>query len=52
MVPWGAILKDEQLLGLVAYLRSLQPVDPIELDESKLEGDPARGELIFRNIWS
>ncbi|MEO2169343.1 MAG: c-type cytochrome [bacterium] len=50
MVPWGAILNDEQIRGLIAYLRSLQPVDQAALDESKLEGDATKGERIFRNI--
>lgn len=52
MVPWGAILKEEQIQGLVAYLRSLQPVDPARLDESKLEGDSDNGAKLFRNICS
>lgn len=52
MIPWGAILNDEQTQGLVTYLRSLHPVEPAVLDESKLDGDPANGGKIFRNICS
>ena len=52
MIPWSSILNDEQIQGLVAYLRSLHPVEPAVLDESKLEGDVENGERIFRNICS
>lgn len=52
MIPWGGILNDEQIQGLVTYLRSLHPVEPAVLDESELEGNPANGGKIFRNICS
>jgi cytochrome c oxidase cbb3-type subunit 3 len=52
MVPWGAAFNDAQIEALVAYLRSLSPGAPAVLDESKLVGDPANGEVIFRNICS
>ncbi|MBJ19187.1 MAG: c-type cytochrome [bacterium] len=52
MVPWDGILSDEQIQGLVAYLRSLHPVAPATLDESKLKGDVENGEQIFRTICS
>lgn len=52
MIPWSSILSDEQIHALVSYLRSLHPVEPAALDESKLEGLPANGEKIFRSICS
>ncbi len=52
MVPWSAILSDEQIQAVVAYLRSLHPVEPATLDEGKLDGSPENGEKVFRNICS
>ena len=52
MVPWGAVLGDEQIEALVAYLRSLSPVAPATLNETQLVGDSGNGEIIFRNICS
>jgi mono/diheme cytochrome c family protein len=52
MVPWGTIFGDDQIENLVAYLRSLHPVDPATLDESELAGDPERGGEVFRTICS
>lgn len=52
MVPWGAVLGEAQIKNVVAYLRSLHPSEPAELDESALKGDPAKGEPVFRNICS
>jgi mono/diheme cytochrome c family protein len=52
MVPWAAVLNDEQIQALVAYLRSLHPVEPAKLNESKLEGVPENGEKIYRSICS
>ena len=52
MVPWASILSDEQIQALVAYLRSLHPVEPATLDESKLDGVPDNGEKIYRSICS
>ena len=52
MIPWGAAFNDETIHALVAYLRSLSPVEPATLDESALAGDPAKGAVVFRNICS
>jgi cytochrome c oxidase cbb3-type subunit 3 len=52
MVPWGASFKPDQIQGLVAYLRSIHPTEPAQLDESELKGDPAEGEKIFSTICS
>jgi cbb3-type cytochrome c oxidase subunit III len=50
MVPWGNAFTDDQIENLVAYLRSLNPVEPATLDESDLTGNPERGAEIFANI--
>ncbi len=52
MIPWNAILKDEQVEGVVAYLRSIEPSDPVVLDESPLHGNLDNGARIFRDICS
>jgi mono/diheme cytochrome c family protein len=52
MVPWGAILSDVQIQAVVAYLRSLHPVEPATLDESELEGVPENGAKIYRSSCS
>ena len=52
MIPWGTSFKPEQIQTLVAYLRSIHPTEPVELDESALKGDIAEGEKIFTSICS
>lgn len=52
MVPWENVLNDQQIEAIIAYLRSLAPVEPAALNESKLEGDSGRGEEIFRKVCS
>ena len=52
MIPWEKILSDQQVEAVIAYLRSLDPVEPAALDESKLEGVAENGERIFRAVCS
>ncbi len=52
MIAWEQILKDEQVTALIAYLRSLDPVEPAVLDESELKGVADNGERIFRAVCS
>ena len=52
MIPWEAILNDQQVEAVIAYLRSLEPVAPARLDESALKGVPENGERIFRAVCS
>jgi mono/diheme cytochrome c family protein len=52
MIPWEQILSDQQIEAVIAYLRSLDPVEPAVLDESKLEGVAENGERIFRSVCS
>lgn len=52
MVAWKGRFDDSQIEALVAYLRSLHDVEPAELDESPLQGDPANGAEVFRTICS
>jgi cbb3-type cytochrome c oxidase subunit III len=52
MIPWEQILNDQQVEAVIAYLRSLEPVEPALLDESKLEGVAENGERIFRAVCS
>ncbi len=52
MIPWEGILSDQQVEAVIAYVRSLDPVDPAVLDESKLKGVPVNGERIFRSVCS
>ena len=52
MVPWGASLKPDQVQGIVAWLRSKTPSDPVQLNEGPLKGDLATGERVFRTICS
>ena len=50
MIPWGAMLSDEQITSVVVYLRSLDPVPAAELDESKLNGVADDGRVTFETI--
>lgn len=50
MVPFGAMLKDEGVADVVAYLRSWQTTAGVELDESPLTGDVKTGAELYRNI--
>ena len=52
MVPWASILSDEQIQAVVAYLRSLHPVEPAALDEAELKGVAENGAEIYGNICS
>ena len=52
MIPWEKILNDQQVEAVIAYLRSLNPVEPAVLDESELMGVAANGERIFRAVCS
>lgn len=52
MIPWEAVLNDEQVAGLIAYLRSREPVEPAVLDESELKGVAENGERTFRLVCS
>ncbi len=36
MIPWEKVLNDQQVEAVIAYLRSLDPVEPAVLDESEL----------------
>jgi cytochrome c oxidase cbb3-type subunit 3 len=52
MIPWEQILSDQQVEAVIAYLRSLEPVEPARLDESELKGVAENGERIFRAVCS
>ncbi len=52
MIPWEKILNDQQVEAVIAYLRSLEPVEPAVLDESELKGVAENGERIFRAVCS
>ncbi len=52
MIPWKGILSDQQVEAVIAYLRSLDPVEPAALDESELKGVAVNGERIFRAVCS
>ncbi len=52
MIPWEKVLNDQQVEAVIAYLRSLEPVEPAVLDESELEGVVENGERIFRAVCS
>ncbi len=52
MIPWEKVLDDQQVEAVIAYLRSLEPVEPAALDESELKGVVENGERIFRAVCS
>ena len=52
MIPWEKVLSDQQVEAVIAYLRSLDPVEPAVLDESELEGAAENGQQIFRAVCS
>lgn len=47
MISWGTWLSQDETRALVAYIRSWQEHESVELDESPLRGDPAKGGEIF-----
>jgi cytochrome c oxidase cbb3-type subunit 3 len=52
MPAWKYKLNDWQIEALVAYIRSVNPTDPAQLDEKPLAGDPDKGEKLFSSICS
>lgn len=50
MVAFGAILQEQGVADVVAFLRSWQSTAGTELDESPLTGDVATGEEVYRRI--
>lgn len=52
MIAWGAIYNDEQIGTIIAYLRSLNPVPPVSLDESPLTGKASDGAPVFKAVCS
>lgn len=50
MIPWGASYDQDQIGSIVIYLRSLNPVPPVQLDESALGGNAAAGAPTFDGI--
>ncbi|MDH5673354.1 MAG: c-type cytochrome [Myxococcales bacterium] len=52
MVPWGTSMNDDQIQSVVAYLRSLHPTEPAELDHATAKGDAERGADVFRSVCS
>ena len=52
MIPWEKILNEQQVEAVIAYLRSLEPVEPAVLDESELKGVAENGARIFRAVCS
>lgn len=52
MIPWKSSFSDDQVEAVVAYLRSLQPSEPAQLDERSLRGDAMAGGADFRAICS
>ncbi len=52
MIPWGAVLGEDKVKSLVAFMRSWDAVPPAELDERPLEGSVADGQQLFSDICS
>lgn len=50
MVPWYGGLGDAALDAVVAYIRSWQQQDGVELDESPLAGDARAGKRLFIDV--
>lgn len=50
MTPWGPVLGEERIEDIVAWLRTEVPTEPVELDESPLDGHVPTGEKRFREI--
>jgi cytochrome c oxidase cbb3-type subunit III len=50
MIAWNEDLEPKQIEAVVAYLRSLNPTEPANLNESPLNGDTARGEAVFMSV--
>ena len=52
MIAWGTTFQPPQIESLVAYLRSLQPVEAATLNEAPLTSDVEHGKQIFQSICS
>ncbi len=50
MIPFGASLSDEQITGVVAYMRSWQTLPGVELNASPLSGDAETGKRLYDDI--
>ncbi len=50
MVPWGASMKDEQINDIIAFLRTVQSVSALALNNSPLKGVRSNGEKLYQDI--
>lgn len=52
MIGWGATMNEADVDGLVAYIRSWQTTDGVELDEGDLNGNLEDGGRVWLDICS
>lgn len=50
MIPWKNALSQAEIQSVIAYVRTLAEHQPVELDESPLQGKPEHGEDLYRSI--
>ncbi len=50
MIAWKDTLNEDQIVGIVGYLRGMNPVGPVALDESPSKGVAEPGGELFQAI--
>ena len=50
MIAWGQSLGADTVRALVAYIRSWHEVEPVQLNESPVQGNAENGAKLFREI--
>lgn len=52
MVPWGGVLKPDEIDAIIAWLRTKVKTDPVKLDESPSAGDVKVGLDVYKRVCS
>ena len=50
MIPWKMAMKPNQIDAVIAYLRTINNIPPVTLDEKALKGDFQKGSKLFNTI--
>lgn len=52
MISWASMMNDEDIAGLVAYIRSWQADDGVQLNDAPLTGTADAGQKLYMSICS
>jgi len=52
MIPWGAMLTEEDVSNVVAFVRDWQLTDSVSLNDGPLEGSVEQGAMLYNTVCS